>query len=237
MNIKKTFQSIFRIQGIIFLISVLLHGLGGCTQAGKSENSTVVEVTRGSQESQVPSDETLGSSEDSETLYEITDSTLRKEISIISQELGITESDALKESVRKLHERGCKKIDQAEKINEDTGWICFSVVDTDQKKYYVDTNKKGYFGTILTEAGYDNAHRMSEDLEISWNRNLLYSAEKLEKLGCGSIQSVTEISNGSAIRFSLENKEKEIYKVSISKEGVLGEVSNRNGDIIFREQE
>jgi len=224
MNVRKTFQSIIRIQGLIFLVSALLFGIGGCTQTGKSDNPVSVE-------------ETLGSSEDSETLYEMTDSTLGKETSIISLELGITESDALKESVRKLHERGCKEIDQAEKIKEDAGWIYFSVVDTDRQKYYVDTNKKGYFGTILTEAGYDNAHRMSGDLEISWNRNLLYSAEKLEKLGCGSIQSVTGISNERTILFSMENEQQEIYKVSISKEGVLGEVSNRNGDIIYREKE
>ena len=70
MNIKKTFQSIFRIQGIIFLISALLFGIGGCTQTGKSDNPVSVE-------------ETSGSSEDSETLYEMTDSTLRKETSII----------------------------------------------------------------------------------------------------------------------------------------------------------
>ena len=162
---------------------------------------------------------------------------VKEESLLIADELNIDESAALEDSVVKLHKKGCGEISNVTKLEEKKGWIYFRVVDADGNHYYLDTNKKGYFGTILTEKGYYNAGLISDNLGIVWNRNLLYSAECMEDCGCGKLESIYDVEKEKAYQFSCKDDSGAIFIITMSLDGSIGVVKTGDGDSLYEKYE
>ena len=160
--------------------------------------------------------------------------TLEEETKTIAEKLGIPYSESLVDSVSHLHDRGFGCLKKIEKIEEKDGWIYFTVIDDIGNKYYADTNKKGYFGTVLSQNGYDNMLLLSQKLGLERNRNLLYSAEYLEIAGCSKIKSIYNISKNAAYEFKCKDDKKAVYTVNMSLNGKIGNLQKDKKELFAK---
>lgn len=133
--------------------------------------------------------------------------------------------------LNRFYKDGNHKIETIEKTKEEDGWNYYTITDTEGKKYYLDSNKKGYFGTFLNETDYKNAEKISKDLNILWNRNLLYSAVTLHECNIGLITQVKKLSD---FQIEVIDEEDNYYKVTMGKDGRVSKVEF--GDEVLYEE-
>lgn len=162
-----------------------------------------------------------------------TSTILENDAEAIADALQIELNDFLRTSVKRLYERGCAEVSSVKITREESGWIYFIVEDAKGNIFYADTNKKGNFGTVLSQAANDNVQFIANNLGIEITRNLLYSAERLETCGCGEIVSIDTIMHRRAYRFTIVNDDGDKYKVRMSTEGVISEITDSGGAVIY----
>lgn len=159
--------------------------------------------------------------------------TQEKDMDLLSQELEKADAQDLKESLKRLYERGCSGIEKIERVKEEKGLIYLVITDADGDQYYIDTNSRGMFGTVLSQTGNDNAQLLADSLGIEAGRQLLYAAEKMEISGCGKIVSVEDITTGQAFRFAIVNDRDEKYLIRMGKDGSLGDIRDEQGNDVY----
>ena len=160
-----------------------------------------------------------------------------KDENLLLQELSSVDLQELRLSLERLYERGCSGIAKIERIREEKGLIYFAITDTDDDLYYLDTNKRGMFGTVLSETGYDNAHMIADTLGIEEGRELLYASEQMEICQCGKITSIEDIERGQAFRFTIVNDRDEKYIIRMGTDGSLGDIRDGNGHDVYAMEE
>ena len=159
-----------------------------------------------------------------------------KDVERFAEELGITDTASLRESVARLHEKGCGGIVSLTKTGEDGGWYYCVVEDQDGRPFYVDTNKHGAFGTVLTQTGMENAEYLSETLGIS-GRGILYSSELLEECGCGQIKSVEDMEHDRSYRFDIVDMEGNELHIRMDEEGQISVILDKEEKPLYERKE
>ena len=159
-----------------------------------------------------------------------------KDVERFAEELGITDKASLRESVDRLHEKGCGGIMSLTKTGEDGGWYYYVVEDQDGRLFYVDTNKHGAFGTVLTQTGMKNAEYLSETLGIS-GRGILYSSELLEECGCGQIKRVDNMEHNRAYRFDIVDAEGNKFHIRMDEEGQISVILDKEEKPLYERKE
>ena len=159
-----------------------------------------------------------------------------KDMERFAEELGITDTASLRESIDRLHEKGCGGIVSLTKTGEDGGWYYYVVEDQDGRLFYVDTNKHGAFGTVLTQTGMKNAVYLSEALGLD-GRGILYSSELLEGCGCGQIKSVENMEHDRSYRFKVVDTEGNEFHIQMNDDGRIGAILDKEEKPLYERKE
>ena len=159
-----------------------------------------------------------------------------KDAERFAEELGITDTAFLRESVDRLREKGCGGIMSLTKTGEDGGWYYYVVEDQDGRLFYVDTNKHGAFGTVLTQTGMENAVYLSEALGLD-GRGILYSSELLEKCGCGQIKSVEDMEHDRSYRFKVVDTEGDEFHIWMNDDGQISMILDKEEKPLYERKE
>ena len=231
MDKKKNGQHILLTPAVIGIVFVLSGGFAYAGQKKTEENCSDKIGKEAIQEKDCRTDTTWEMLTEGIAMSD--DKTHEKDKSLLSQELEKADTQELERSLERLYKRGCSDIEQIERVKEEKGLIYLVVTDTDGDLYYVDTNNRGIFGTVLSQTGYDNVQLLADSLGIETGRELLYTAEQMEDSCCGKIVSVEDITDSQAFRFTIINDQDEKYIIRMEKDGSLGDIQDEDGHDIY----
>ena len=209
---------------LILTAAVLMATCCSCGKNNKPAAPTAVQETEAQPEERPPAD---GPEEP-----DVSD----KDVERFAEELDITDTAPLRESIDRLHEKGCGSIMSLAKTGEDGGWYYYVVEDQDGRLFYVDTNKHGAFGTILTQTGMENAVYLSEALGLD-GRGILYSSELLEGCGCGQIKNVEDMEHDKSYRFKVVDTEGDEFHIRMNDDGQISMILDKEEKPLYERKE
>ena len=213
-------------KGMLILTAALL--MAACCSCGENNKHTAPaaaqEETEAQPEERPPADdpEEPGASD--------------KDVERFAEELGITDTESLRESVERMHRIGCSGIVSLTKTGEDGGWYYYVAEDQDGRLFYVDTNKHGAFGTVLTQTGMENAVYLSETLGLD-GRGILYSSELLEGCGCGQIKNVEDMEHDRSYRFKVVDTEGDEFHIRMNDDGQISVILDKEEKPLYERKE
>lgn len=226
------------------LIVLLILGIfAGCTCAGCAKKHFENIDYEKTDEEKADTAEDAGAKNSAPEAQETADAENMEEKTeeqLLVEELGLTDTFDLQASLSRLRERGFGRFAAVKKIKKEGNWTYFTVTDTDGVLFYTDTNRHGGFAPILSQTGMDNAEYVQKTLGIENGRQILYTADMLERCGCGKIEQIkdiNEIGHGYGFHFTIINTEGTKYYLTVDDDGSVAALRDENDNPVHEMKE
>ena len=95
-----------------------------------------------------------------------------------------------------------------------------TVIDKDNQYFFIRSDNKGNFKTVLSETGYENAEYLS-GIFFKDDEEMFPTAEALEEYGVKKITSIKDIIREETYHFNMDTENGFSYDVCIGTDGSL----------------